>query len=175
MAEHRGPRLGRGGPDVFTKLGTALVGPLLSKAVSFPQLRRLAAQLDRIPWTRLERPISETTVALIATTGVHLTGDPPFDIPDHGTFRVLPRDVQAGDVTITQPAYDRRDAQRDLNLVFPIERLRELEAAGVIGRLASEHYGFGLTPNDRDLVAPGREVARRLKREGVDLALFVPA
>ena len=173
MAEGKRPRLARIGPDVITRYGTALIGSLLSRAISFPQLRRLA--FDTIPWAPLDRPIAEATVVLITTSGVHLTSDRPFDVPDRGTFRILPRDVQAGEVTLTHPAYDRRDAQRDLNLVFPIERLRELETEGVIGRLAGEHYGFGLTPNDRDLVGPGKEVARRLEREGVDLALLVPA
>src|SRR5207302_1291039 len=69
----------------------------------------------------------------------------------------------------------RTIALRDINLVFPLQRLRELEAAGAIGRVAERHYGFGLVGQAAELVAPGQEVGRLLKRDQVDLALFVPA
>ena len=72
-------------------------------------------------------------------------------------------------------AYDRRDAGEDLNLVFPLQRLRELEAEGVVGRVAEEHYGFGLAPHPAPLLASAGEVAGRLTRAQVDLVLLVPA
>ena len=61
------------------------------------------------------------------------------------------------------------------NLVFPLQRLRELEAEGAIGRVADRHYGFGLVGQASELVAAGQELGRLLKRDHVDLALFVPA
>ena len=43
--------------------------------------------------------------------------------------------------------FDRTGYIQDLNLVFPIERLRELEAAGDIGSVGAYHYAFmGATP-----------------------------
>jgi hypothetical protein len=59
--------------------------------------------------------------------------------------------------------------------MFPLQRLKELEAEGVIGRVAERHYGFGLCPDAEPLIKSGREVARLLKQDGVDLALLVPA
>ena len=58
--------------------------------------------------------------------------------------------------------------------MFPIERLRDLEAEQVIGRLAEEHYGFGLMGSARRLMPAIKEVARRISDSGVDLALLVP-
>jgi len=72
-------------------------------------------------------------------------------------------------------AYDKTDALRDINLVFPIERLRELEAERVIGRLGDVHYGFGLMGSAKRLMPAIKDVARRIKESGVDLALLVPA
>ena len=91
------------------------------------------------------------------------------------SFRVIPRGAEAADLAISHQAYDRTDALRDINLVFPLERLRELEAEGVIGRVAGEHYGFGLSGSANELLAPGREVGRRLASARVDIALLVPA
>jgi D-proline reductase (dithiol) PrdB len=153
-------------------VGTA-IGRVLGKLVALPQLRKLVG--DEIPWTPLAKPVRQSTVALISTGGVHLASDRPFNVNGDPTFRVIPKDTPARDLTISHQAYDNRDALRDINLVFPIERLRELEAEGVIGRLADTHYGFGLMPSARRFLPSLREVARRIRTAGVDLALLVPA
>jgi D-proline reductase (dithiol) PrdB len=148
-------------------------GRLLSKLIALPQLRRISA--SSIPWIPLARPLSQATVAIVTTSGVHLTADKPFHLNNDSSFRVIPRDTKAADLTITHQAYDRTDALRDINLVFPLERLRELEAEGVISRVADEHFGFGFCRSAKALLAPGREVARRLAHAHVDLVLLVPA
>jgi D-proline reductase (dithiol) PrdB len=128
-----------------------------------------------IPLTPLRRPIAQTTVALIATGGVHLCRDAPFDLKVAASFRAIQRDASSTELCITHGAYDSRDALRDLNLVFPLERLLELEMAGVIGRVADVHYGFGFVQDPRDLLALGRQLGKLLAQAGVDLAVLVPA
>ncbi len=155
-----------------TARGRAL-GERISRLISVPQLRRLAG--GEIPWAPLRKPVSECTVALVSTGGVHLRSDRPFHLNGDSTFRVIPRDVRPADMAISHQAYDRTDALRDINLVFPIERLRELEKQQVIGRLAKNHYGFGLMGSARRLMPSIREVARRIHESGVDLVLLVPA
>src|SRR5262249_33221832 len=110
-----------------------------------------------------------------STGGVHLKSDPPFNLNGDPTYRVIPKEARPADLTISHQAYDRTDALRDINLVFPIERLRELESEHVIGRLAGQHYGFGLMGSARGLMPAIKEVGRRLSGAGVDLALLVPA
>jgi D-proline reductase (dithiol) PrdB len=149
------------------------IGSWLGRMIALPQLRRLAT--GKIPWAPLRKPLSESTVVLISSGGVHLHRDRPFNINGDSTFRVIPRDARPADLAITHQAYDRTDALRDINLVFPIERLRELEDEGVIGRLAGDHYGFGLSGSARRLIPSFREVARRVGESGVDLVLLVPA
>ncbi len=148
-------------------------GRLLSRVIALPQLRRLSE--SSIPWTPLSRPISEATIAIVTTSGVHLRQDKPFHLNSDSSFRVIPRETKAADLMITHQAYDRTDALRDINLIFPLERLRELEAEGVIGRVADEHFGFGFSRSAKALIAPGREVACRLAHAHVDLVLLVPA
>lgn len=145
----------------------------LSKTIALPQLRRLTSK--EIPWAPLRKPLSESTVVLLTTGGVHLRSDKPFNLNSDSTFRVIPRNARPGELAISHQAYDRTDALKDINLVFPIERLRELEAEHVIGRLADENYGFGLEGNAKKLMPSIKEVARRISGAGVDLALLVPA
>jgi len=114
-------------------------------------------------------------VVLLSTGGVHLQSDRPFNLNGDPTFRIIPKDAQQADLAISHQAYDKTDALRDVNLVFPIERLRELEAEHVIGRLAEDHYGFGLMGSAKRLMPAIKEVAQRISESGVDLALLVPA
>src|SRR5262249_23375927 len=148
-------------------------GRSISKLIALPQLRRLAT--GPIPWAPLRTPVSESTVALVSTGGVHLHSDRPFNLNGDPTFRVIPKAALQKDLAISHQAYDTTDALQDINLVFPIERLRELEAQRVIGRLAEDHYGFGLMGSAKRLMPSIREVARRISQSGVDLALLVPA
>jgi D-proline reductase (dithiol) PrdB len=148
-------------------------GRFISKLIALPQLRVLAQ--GPIPWQPLSNPLSATTVALVSSGGVHLRTDRPFHLNGDPTFRVIPKTATAVDLTISHQAYDTRDALRDINLVFPLERLRELEAQGIIGRLAEAHYGFGLMGSAKRLMPAIKEVARRIKDSGSDLALLVPA
>jgi D-proline reductase (dithiol) PrdB len=153
-------------------VGTAF-GHWISKLIALPQLRKLA--VGEVPWAPLRKSLADSTVALISTGGVHLRSDRPFNLNGDPTFRVIPKGALSTDIAISHQAYDRTDALNDINLVFPIDRLRELEAEHVIGRLAEEHYGFGLMGSARRLVPAMREVARRISESGVDLALLVPA
>jgi D-proline reductase (dithiol) PrdB len=105
---------------------------------------RTAARRD-VPWAELRRPLRACRAAIITTGGVHRTVDRPFDMtnPDGDpSFRVIPDTAAAAELTITHDYYDHRDADRDLNLVFPLERFRELVQEGVLGGLARSHFSF---------------------------------
>lgn len=130
---------------------------------------------EDIPWTPLHKPLSEATVALVTTGGVHVCVDQPFDIKSDASYREIPRSAANKDLCITHDHYDRRDAIRDLNLVFPLERLLELEREGVIKRAAGVHYSFGFTREPQELIDPGRQVGAKQAHAGVDLVVLVPA
>ncbi len=52
---------------------------LILRVIALPQLKRLST--SPIPWTPLARPVSEATVAIVTTSGVHLRRDKPFQRP----------------------------------------------------------------------------------------------
>ncbi len=147
----------------------------IGRSAGVLQLRLKLKHQGDIPWTPLKCSLNEATVALVTTGGVHLCADRRFDLKSDATFRAIPRTAMQEDLCITHERYDRRDAARDINLVFPLQRLLELEAKGVIGRVADVQYGLGFTDDPLDLLPTGREVGKLLAREHVDLALLVPA
>lgn len=129
-----------------------LVNRLTARGLNaLPVLGRLWARSARtaargdVPWTELHRPLRACRAAIITTGGVHRTDDRPFDMtnPDGDpSFRVIPATAAVNELTITHDYYDHRDADRDLNLVFPLERLRELVEEGVLGGLTRSHFSF---------------------------------
>src|SRR5512137_51069 len=91
------------------------------------------------PWATPADDILQGPIALVTTAGVHLIGQPPFDMDNpegDASFREIPSSTPAGALTITHNYFDHRDADADINVILPIERLKELEAEGFIGRIA---------------------------------------
>jgi D-proline reductase (dithiol) PrdB len=132
-----------------------------------------------IPYTPRFRELKETVFALVTTAGVHLRDQEPFDLAGDNSWRLIPGDVETGQLMVTHEHYDHRDADEDINVVFPIDRLRELAAEGIIGGVSDKHLGFmGYTQQFRDLyerAAP--EMARiisRSKADGVVLTAGCP-
>lgn len=122
------------------------------------------------------KPLSESTVAIVSTAGLHRRDDVPFTVGALD-YRIVPGDVDWGDVVLSHIStnFDRSAFQEDPNVVFPLDRLREMEAAGEIGAVASLHYSFmGAMPNPALFEDTGSEVGRMLAADGVDVALLVP-
>ncbi len=134
-----------------------------------------------IPWAPALLPIATATIALVTSAGVHLKHDPPFDMenPDgDASFRVIPGDVALCDLTITHDYYDHRAADRDVNCVFPLERLRELVAAGMVGCVAPRHVGtMGHILGDQEgrlVTDTAPAIARLFLEDDIDYVLAAP-
>jgi D-proline reductase (dithiol) PrdB len=135
-----------------------------------------------IPWAPLRKPLPDCALALVTTAGVHLRTDTPFDMSDRDgdpSFRIVPADAAPAALTITHKYYDHSAADRDLNVVLPLERARELVAARRIGALAPRIYSFmghvdgPHVPTLVERTAP--DVADRLLRDGADAVFLTPA
>ena len=132
---------------------------------------------DEPPWQLLPKPLRECRVALAASGGIYRTGQLAFHFKDDDSFRQIPSDVDVRELRIAHFAYDKTDAMRDPNCVFPIEPLRWLAATGQIGELAPFHYTFmgGIysARKVREHLAPA--ITAELRRQKVDALLLVPA
>ena len=96
---------------------------------------------DDTPWTVPSRPLSQGRLALVTTAGLHLRGDRAFT-PGDASYRVFPTASAAADVvqSHTSIGFDRTAIQRDLNVVLPLDRMRELVNDGTIGSLGPNVY-----------------------------------
>ena len=130
-----------------------------------------------IPWTAFKKPLNDSKVAMVTTAGVHPKNQKPFDVESKKgdwTYREISKNLRGSELMVTHTHYDHTDADKDINCVFPLDRLRELEKEGVIGNLSEIHYGFmGFIP-DPALLQEGtaKEVAKNLREAEVDVALL---
>jgi D-proline reductase (dithiol) PrdB len=119
-------------------------------------------------------PVSERRVAVISTAGLMHQGDAVFNF-GAADYRVIrqqsDRPIVMGHVSVN---FDRSGFQQDMNVVFPLDRLRELEARGEIGSVADFHYSFMGATDPADLEAAARSLGTVLKDDEVDAAILVP-
>lgn len=129
------------------------------------------------PFTPLAKPLSTCRVAIVTTAGLHRRDDRPFAAGDQ-TFRAIPSGSSQGDVVQSHASigFDRTWTQRDWNIVFPLDRLRELVVRGEISGLGPTCYSFMGAQRDWTRIESetGPEVANRLRAEGVDVVLLTP-
>jgi len=132
-------------------------------------------EFDTTEWV-VPRPLAEATVAIVTTAALHTTGDERYAAADAG-FRVLPRAERDLVLGHWSPNFDRTGFAADLDVVYPIDRLEELAADGVIGAVAPRHIAFAGNQDDSVTAVrldSGPQAAALLRADGVDVVLLTP-
>jgi D-proline reductase (dithiol) PrdB len=120
-------------------------------------------------------PLAARRIAIVSSAGLLRRGERPF-VSGDVDYRALPADTPSDQVLLSHVSvnFDRTGFQRDINVVFPLERLRAMAQAGTIGAVASTHYSFMGASDPRGMEANARAVAGRLKADRVDGVLLTP-
>ncbi len=129
------------------------------------------------PFSRLQKPLAESRIALVTTGGVHSPDDTRFDIDDPRgdcSYREIPHDATA--LTWTH-AYYRPDEDTDLDAVFPLSTLKQLVEDGFVGEANYRHFSFmGAIHDPETLVtSTAPEVTGKLIDDSVDAVLLTPS
>jgi D-proline reductase (dithiol) PrdB len=167
------------------QLKDRLIGRMFSR---YPNLVRFWARRAEIktnadiPWAPFKKKIAQCRLALVSTAGVHLRSQSAFDMHDPDgdpTFREIPSATPRSELQITHNYYDHRDADADVNILFPLETVRFLENSREIDQVNHRHFSFMGHIRNRHLdtlvheTAP--QVASSLVEDEVDIALLTPA
>ncbi len=135
---------------------------------------------DFVPLAKLKKPLPESRLTFVSTAGVQPKNSLPFDtvhpVGDY-TFRRVPSKSKPEDLEIHQLKYPTVGAERDLNVIFPIERLQELAEEKIIGSLSPNFFSFiGYNMNPEMLEEKlAKDIAEAVEAEGSDVALLAPA
>jgi Glycine/sarcosine/betaine reductase selenoprotein B (GRDB) len=147
---------------------------------------------DDRPFTPLAKPLSETTLGLVTSSGHFVSGDDQSALDQDDltqewavarineflravpVLNEIPRDLAPEEIRVRHPGYDIRSVSHDLGVALPRGPLVEAEDAGRIGRLASTLFSFvgacsqGRLKNELD------EWVQRWKNEGIEALFLVP-
>jgi len=138
-------------------------------------------RIDPVPFAPMDKPLSAARVAIVTSAAFTLPSQPPFDDDVRGgdpSLREIPGDADVATLVESHrsESFDHSGLHADPNLGFPLDRLRELAAAGIAGSVAPRHFSVM-----GSITAPGRlvrdtapEIARRLSADAVDAVLLVP-
>ena len=142
------------------------------------QAKRLAElecpDFETRPWVT-GPALSERRIAIVSSAGLVVRGEDPFRGRDPD-YRVIPAETRPEELLVSHISinFDRTGFQEDWNVVFPLDRLNELAANGVIGSVARTHYAFMGATEPVQMEPYARELAGRLKQDAVDAVILPP-
>lgn len=125
-------------------------------------------------WTPVTKELKDMVVALVTAAGVHEKKDERFNLAGDFSFRKIRDTTPSSELMVSHGGYDNGDVNKDINCMFPIDRMHELAKEGFIKSIAPIHIGFmgGGGNQDRLENETGPEIAKVLKEEGVDAVLM---
>lgn len=144
------------------------------------------------PFTRLAKPLSETSIGLVTSSGHFVSGHDQSGLDhddmtqDWAIARIddflrstpilseIPKDLPAEELQVRHPGYDIRSVARDPGVALPRLSLEQAQEDGRIGQLAPTLYSFvgacsqGRLKNELD------DWMLRWKNQGIDALFLVP-
>ena len=129
---------------------------------------------ETTPWATAPA-LADARVAIVSTAALQRRGEAAF-YSGATDYRVIPSAVAPEDLVMSHSSvnFDRTGFQQDINIAFPLDRLKEMAAEGTISGVADFHYTvYGGTPPEK-LEPAAQDIAGLLKRDAVDVVLLVP-
>jgi len=125
-------------------------------------------------WAPVKKKLKDMTIVLATAAGVHLKSDKRFNLAGDTSYRIVPHNSGSKNLTVSHGGYDNGDVNKDINCMFPIDRLSELAAEGFIKAASINHYTFMGGGGNQDIFAneTGPEIAKKLKDENVDAVVL---
>jgi len=124
----------------------------------------------------LRKPIDRSTIGIFTSAGIQLRGAAPLGETNDLSYRLIDRAVPYSELVVAHQTPVRVWALQDLNVAFPRDRLVDLEAEGVIGRLAQRAVSMvgSITTFTELLQKTVPAIQKELEEQGVDLLFLFP-
>ena len=124
----------------------------------------------------LRKPISDSTIGVFTSAGVQMADDKRLAETNDLSYRLIARDAPLSGMVIAHRTPVRVWAVQDINVAFPRDRLIELEAEGVIGRLAPQSVSMvgSITKFTELMERTVPAIQQEFERQEVDLVFLFP-
>jgi len=125
-------------------------------------------------WAPVTKELKDMRVALATAAGVHLKSDKRFNLAGDTGYREIPHNSGTDNMMVSHGGYDNADVNKDINCMFPVDRLEELVKEGFIKEAAPVHFGFMGGGGNQEVFTneTGPEIAKKLKDENVDAVVL---
>ena len=132
-------------------------------------------QTEPTPWTPLRRDLRRCKAALVTTAGLRLKTQHSF-APGSAEFREISVYCTAEDMAFDFTNFDPTEAEKDLNVVLPVDRLKSLVDRGTLEGLNETFFSFfGGGQSPANVSDSALQVAAKLRNYGCDIVFVVPA
>ena len=120
-------------------------------------------------------PLAERKIAILSTAGLYPRGEEPL-LHNSGDYLEIPGELPASDVLMSHVSinFDRSGWQRDINTIFPIDRMRELADEGFIGSVSDVHFTVMGATEPTKMLESVESIVARVKRDQIDSILLSP-
>lgn len=129
------------------------------------------------PWAPLRKPLAESRVGMLSTSGAYVVGQIAYYYKDDTSTRRIPKATPAEQIHFSHITENYlANPRRDPHCIVPTEALSELEAQGVIGELADDVLSCmgGVYSQRRVREETLPEVTAIFQEQNIDVALLVP-
>lgn len=156
-----------------------LVDMVMAKVKGEPfESEMVPTSFEPIPMPPAVKDLSKAKVMLITDGGLVPKGNPDriegSAATRWGAYSIEGLDdLEGNDYEISHGGYDPRFVQEDPDRLVPLDALREMEREGKIGKLHNEFLSTsGLANPLSNTRRIGREMAEKVKKEGVDAVIL---
>ena len=128
-------------------------------------------------FTPLKKPLSESRVGMISTSGAYVVGQVAYFYKDDTSVREIPKHTPSEQIHFSHITENYLvNPRKDPNCIFPIDALREAENEGVIGELAPSFFSCmgGVYSQRRVREETIPDLRAKFQAQAVDTVLLVP-
>ena len=125
-------------------------------------------------WAPVKKELKDMTIALATAAGVHHKEQKRFNLAGDFTWRKITDKMPSDELMVSHGGYDNSDVNKDINCMFPIDRIHELAKEGFIKACAPVHAGFmgGGGNQEKFKHETGPAIAKMFVEEGVDAVIL---
>ena len=128
-------------------------------------------------FTPLKKPLAESRVGMISTSGAYAVGQVAYFYKDDTSIREIPKNTPTDQIHFSHITENYLvNPRKDPNCIFPIDALREAEQDGTIGELAPSFFSCmgGVYSQRRVREETIPDLRARFQSQAVDTVLLVP-
>lgn len=129
---------------------------------------------EEVPFTGV-RSLKDARIALVSSAGL-MHRDEPNVNGATGGYRAIADTTPDADVLMNHVSvnFDRTGYQRDVNVILPRARLKELEADNVISAASPTHYAFMGATEPEKMRDSALQLASELKAQNINTVCLLP-